>query len=651
MSATTVDFNCFYDRPETKGYYRLETQSIDVDSRGIGFKTRLLFPAFQRVIYWCYPVGWPNCDNKTHPFVAPDFGALKEGGIFLLLELTDGNYLALLPLSGDDGFAWFAPEHGQMYLAFGNLGKEHIAGDSPFYAWAFADNPYKACHDAWEQAFSCPGIKTRSRSNKEYPQMFEYLGWCSWMYLFENVDEEKIIDSVRKISDSAAPIRFIVLDDGHQHNSLKGENIIKQLKSLRPDPEKFPEGYTSLLAEKRENGVKWMGLWFALSGARLGMSADHEERDLDNFLEHYHMGGLFPRSDSQSTRRFMEAMLRYIGDRSGGRGDFNFVKIDFMTWPIKWATGALNREELVTDNAHSIANPHRQSVLMRNALEDVLYEKGLGLLNCNWHNPQNIFSLSHSNAGRSCNDYGTNNLQMAKELLYQCFANSPWISQILWGDYDMFHSSDELATILAVSRALSGGPVYLSDPVEALVPESVFPLCFSDGRLLRPLAPAAPLPDSLFFEYDTPKAVSLSPESGKPYRVIAPLSHGCAAIACFNFNKESDDVSGLISADDYHYASSLLQPWEGFWQVPDEGLVLYDWFSKKDFILDKPYNFTLKGFACGLFILAPVHNGYALIGDTEKFLSPQAIRSITYVPGGVDVEPYEESGKIKISKV
>lgn len=54
----------------------------------------------------------------------------------------------------------------------------------------------------------------------------------------------------------------------------------------------------------------------------------------------------------------------------------------------------------------------------------------------------------------------------------------------------MFHSTDpSSARLMAISKAVSGGPVYLSDPADKLNPEHIMPLVWSDGLLLRPLAP------------------------------------------------------------------------------------------------------------------------------------------------------------------
>lgn len=50
---------------------------------------------------------------------------------------------------------------------------------------------------------------------------------------------------------------------------------------------------------------------------------------------------------------------------------------------------------------------------------------------------------------------------------------------------------------MARSKAISGGPVYLSDAPEMFAKENILPLIDTDGKLFRPVAPAVPTPESI----------------------------------------------------------------------------------------------------------------------------------------------------------
>ena len=219
-------------------------------------------------------------------------------------------------------------------------------------------------------------------------------------------------------------------------------------------------------------------------------------------------------------------------------------------------------------------------------------------------------------------NYHKGKSRAAKGHLYHSYSAIPWLGQLAWGDHDMFHSNDELAArMMAVSKSISGGPVYLSDDPEKFVPENIMPICYEDGKILRPLAPAAPLPDCLF--------VNANKES-KPYRIIAPLANNTAVVVVYNLvYKKNVSLSGSISAHDYMNATAMMQPYPGKWKVPSEGLVIYNWYEGKARRLEKKYPFFIEEFNDILFIISPIKNGWAVIGRTDKFLSPVAVEVVS----------------------
>ena len=65
-------------------------------------------------------------------------------------------------------------------------------------SWAFADDPYQACREVWEQALKSPYLPdvTKLRFEKKYPESFEYLGWCSWEQYKKNISEEQMAEVI-----------------------------------------------------------------------------------------------------------------------------------------------------------------------------------------------------------------------------------------------------------------------------------------------------------------------------------------------------------------------------------------------------------------------------------------------------------------------
>ena len=144
-------------------------------------------------------------------------------------------------------------------------------------------------------------------------------------------------------------------------------------------------------------------------------------------------------------------------------------------------------------HADGLDNPVRHNTKCSEALEQACLKTGLSLVNCMAQGTVNIQNTRYSAVTRCSIDYKLGDEAMAKSHILQSYANTLWLGQTVWPDHDMFHSTDPAcARLMAVSKAVSGGPVYLSDPADKLNPENIMPLVWSDGLLLRPLAPPCP---------------------------------------------------------------------------------------------------------------------------------------------------------------
>jgi hypothetical protein len=186
---------------------------------------------------------------------------------------------------------------------------------------------------------------------------------------------------------------------------------------------------------------------------------------------------------------------------------------------------------------------------------------------------------------------------------------------------------------------MSGAPVYISDAPDMLVEEYIRPLCFSDGLLLRPEAPGMPLPDS----------VLLNPLEDKGcYRVIAPLPNGAAAIVLYNLYNEKDTViPGTLKLEDYQWRNGMVQPYKGRDKLPEQGVLLYDWYGRKGRVLDNEYKVDLNGFSDRLLLLTPIKAGWSVIGRTDKYLSPAAVKDVAAADSKL-IFTLKESGPVAV---
>jgi hypothetical protein len=600
----------------------LENYSGQPNKFGILKRYELVLPEFSHGCYFSgdhHPeVAWPDGANRIQPWLfdslaqlcsedyvrRPSNYARVREGMFLLLELKTGEYLAIVPICGPSTMAWlYASEDGRMVLNFGTLGTKTVSGDAPLFSWYYSYDVYAACRMAWALAITCKSTtgSTNFRSKKEYPEVFKYLGWCSWEQYKWNISEKVLIDVVRQIEASRHPIRYLLVDDGHPDADRS-----RKLKSFNPNKNKFPNGWATLLAMRKQDKIKWMGLWNTTSGywETVSLQNNFGKQINEHLVSVDWTNALVPRNNPESANIFYNAHIGAVKKHG-----FDFVKIDCQSRNIAWYIG--------TDNAVEATNNNLQG------LESAVKGNVNGIINCMAHNLPCVFNTKHSAVTRSSIDYKLGKEARAKSHLLQSYSNTLWIGQTVWGDHDMFHSSDRFAgQIMAVSKAMSGGPVYLSDNPKDFIAEYIRPLCYEDGELLRPVAPAVPLPDSVF----------LAPMRQKvAYRVIAPLKGGAAAIVAYNLYHPTPEtpMQSLVTKEDYVHASGMIQPYSGKWKVPDEGLVVYDWYAGKAEKLGQQYTFELKGFSDRLLHLCPIQKGWAVIGRTDKYLSPAAVEVLS----------------------
>ncbi|MHC4645168.1 MAG: Sip1-related alpha-galactosidase, partial [Planctomycetota bacterium] len=280
-----------FARLDKAGVKILEDYSGQPSEFGILKRYELILPKFSGGCYFSgdhHPeVDWPDGANRIQPWIfdsleqlgsddyprrPSNYPRVREGA-FLLLKLEDGRYLAVTPIAGPLTMTWFyISQDGRLVLNFGTLGTKPVACDAPLFSWCCADDVYAACRQAWALAITSKPVagSTDFRKNKQYPEVFKYLGWCSWEQYKWNISEDVLFSVIWQIEGSSLPIRYLLVDDGHLDAGPD-----RKLRSFNPDRSKFPNGWALLLALRKESKIKWMGLWNTISGYWETISPDN----------------------------------------------------------------------------------------------------------------------------------------------------------------------------------------------------------------------------------------------------------------------------------------------------------------------------------------------------------------------------------------
>ena len=82
-------------------------------------------------------------------------------------------------------------------------------------AWVEAEgtDPLKLAHDCAEAAAALLGNGLKLRGERNYPEVLEYLGWCSWDAFQIRVSEAGLLEKAAEFRDKQVPVRFAIIDD------------------------------------------------------------------------------------------------------------------------------------------------------------------------------------------------------------------------------------------------------------------------------------------------------------------------------------------------------------------------------------------------------------------------------------------------------
>lgn len=579
---------------------------------------RVALPAYERGTFFSRDsrpgdYEWPNNTNRLLPWMfrrleeitRPDYPGIPSNsrpspvGDALLLQLSDGNYLYVKALSGANSLSWLQVNgDGSLSLYLSTLGQDYLQESNPLLLAGQSPSVYDALRTSYEALISNRNVAAlQKRTGKKYFEAFDYLGWCTWEHYHSDIDESKVLADMDAIEASGIPVRYVLIDDGHIANTNR------RLTGLEPDKQRFPHGWSNIMKRKQENKMKWIGLWYSLSGYWEGISPQNDfppkiQRTLYPFN-----GGVLPGPTAKNIHAFYRYYVRTLKDHG-----FDFLKIDNQSFTLPLYMGG--------------TSVVRQAKACNLALEQETYGQEVGLMNCMAHNVLNTDHTLHSAVTRVSIDYKKYDENMAKSHLFQSYANTLLLGHTVWPDHDMFHSSDSVCgSLMARSKALSGGPVYLSDSPWEFVREHILPLIDENGKIFRPDAPAVPAPESI---------LTNPLRDGKAYRVFAPTGDEAVSILCYNLNAspEHRQVTARICPADYLLRNSF----DGQPTARPDGVLLYNWKTRKAEKLANEKTIKLTGFTDELYHLCPVRNGWAVVGIQEKYLSPATVEILSSSP-------------------
>ncbi|UNQ73235.1 Sip1-related alpha-galactosidase [Infirmifilum sp. NZ] len=510
----------------------------------------------------------------------------------LMLEVEEGFVFVLCVPA--DGFAPYftEPAEGVLRLVVTSRARREWM-EAPLLAYALSEDPYSAVEAVYKAVASHLGRTCSLRSSKPFSEPLRFLGWCTWNAFWRDVNQEKLVEGAREIM-AKAPVRMVLLDDGWM------EEKDGMLRSFDEDREKFPDGLAYAVSRLRQSGARSVGIWLTLNGYWNGIHPEsHLAHSFREELEE--VGGLLV-PKPESSFRFYSEWFRLIKSKG-----FDFIKVD-----NQYAVSTVYSEKYPVGDA---------SRMLHEAIEAAAALHGLDVLNCMSLNPEHFFNWFRSNVTRASIDYSVPHSSSRSKLhLYFNAYNSIWLSQLAWPDWDMFQSYDPLALPHAVARAISGGPIYVTDEPGKTRAEVLKPLVFDSGEIPSLDGPALPTRDTVMLDpYNEKVALKLANSITVPGLGVYHL------LAAFNIYKGDEEVS-------YTFKPKELGAREG-------KVVVYEYFSNQAVKVgvEEDVAGKLEPGGVRLYVISPVRDGLSVIGTRQLYVSPAVIARVDRGEGELTV--------------
>lgn len=333
------------------------------------------------------------------------------------------------------------------------------------------------------------------RRDKTVPDFADDFGWCTWDAFYQDVSHEKVREGLESFQKGGITPRFLILDDGWQQigNSPTGE---RRLTGFGVNEAKFPGGLAGTVElAKRDFGVRTFLVWHAVHGYWGGVDGRAlPDYGVSSKLRWYspeilahapnfnvdHWGAVVGTPAPEALERFYDDYHARLA-QAGVDG----VKVDNQASVEGVSHGDGGRVSVQQTMARSLEKSTQQHF-------------GGRLINCMSCSNERIYAAKDSTLLRSSVDFWPEIPASHGAHVYTNAVFGLFYGEFVQPDWDMFQSGHRAGAFHAAARAVSGGPVYVSDKPGGHDFELLRTLVLSDGSVLRARGVAVPTRDSVF---------------------------------------------------------------------------------------------------------------------------------------------------------
>lgn len=589
-------------------------------------KVQGILSLYREGLYWCrpaFPKAFEDVPSETQALFFTEEGK----SITLLLPVVDKEYKAT-----------FEGKDLRIRSFYNGLSECHTLG----FIQATGDNIKSLVRNAAAFAMKLTGRNFPLRDGRQFPEVLEYLGWCSWDALQIRVSEEGVLKKCQEFKEKKIPVKWMILDDMWEDTKglydtehpdydtrLKSRHQCA-LNSFEGDPYRFPKGLAHCIKEAKKKYDVDTGIWHTYNGYWKGIDKEGriaeelhdillevpetswpEESDLTARSK---AGQLVPDYHRENAFQFFNSWHQFLKNAGA-----KFLKVDNQSTMRLYYSGLAPIGEY-TREIHAALD------------ESAKKNFGNAMINCMGMASENMWNRPSSSVSRCSDDFLPNNSDWFAKHLLMCAYNSLLQGEFLWCDYDMFWSGDPQGLKNSVIRALSGGPVYISDKLYESVPETILPLTLSNGRILRADVPGIPSNDCLF---ENPA------ESGKPFKMYTYAS-GALYVGAFNLDNAGRPVKGSLRLSDFLLEKDDAKSNRNNFAFNE--YIVYERFTGLAAIISKDDVLSVSLCSASdyrLYAIVHLENQVVILGLTEKYIGSKTFRDLNNTDSGAEVTVLE----------
>jgi len=608
--------------------------SIQTDPSGAGVFLKCSAP--QPAAWFQSPLGsianlrrFTSC-HRDEPFWMIPCAGTNESQVALetqwLLAQTDaGDCVMLVPLLTDKMVFTLSGATNGLQLT-GETGDESVTSRGGVALFVSVGNdPYPMAETGARAVMKFLGTG-KLRVEKKTPDFADQFGWCTWDSFYKKVSADGVRQGLESFRRGGVEPRLLILDDGWQ-DFRKMPGGEERLVSLDPNQAQFAGDLRpTVKLAKNDFGVKTFLVWHAFTGYWGGVDGSALPQFEVQERSRSFGPGILAQHPNLNTQYWSGAVGVIPPTRIGKFYDDYHRRLE--TAGVDGVK--VDNQSMIESVAQGLGGRVAVTRAYRAALEKSVVKHFDGrLINCMANAMETYYCSPRSTLMRTSIDFWPKRPETHGQHLYCNAQMGLWFGEFMQPDWDMFQSAHPFGAFHAAGRAVSGGPVYVSDTPAAHDFGLLKTLACADGSILRADFPGRPTPDCLFAD------VTREPVLLKVFN----FNSDCAVIGAFNCNYHQNenervaivgtvspaDVPGLHGKEFIGFARRSGKLWRCSW--------------------GEKTTLSLNEGAWEIISYAPVEHGVAVLGLADKLNGTRAVSTKRWNHDGSLAVTLRDGGK------